>query len=360
MVRVLETTLSGQKNFMEFKKLQKLNKGDKVAIVSPSFAAPAVWPHVHELGLKRIRELFELEPVEYPSTAKLDATTEEKSADLVAAFSDPEIKALISTLGGDIQVTYIKNLPSEPFVKNPKPFFGYSDCSHFANFLFLNGIPSFYGAALFTQFAHQKEMNEYTVKYIKHALFDEGEFELLPSELFNDLGLDWGDPSQLDKEREYEKNEGWSWDGNKNGEGLLWGGCVESVDEMLRHGVKIPSLEQFENIVLMMETSEEIPSADYVSRVFRAFGERGILERVQGVCVGRAKAREFDKLRNPDERVAYRKEQQEAIIKTVRLYNKDIPIVQNMDFGHTEPQIPMPYGNKIRIDSKNKRIFAEF
>lgn len=342
------------------KKLPKLQKGDRVAIVSPSFAASAVWPHVHELGLKRLREVFGLESVMYPATAKLDATLEEKANDLISAFSDSDIKAVISTLGGDIQVTYIKNLSSEPFTSNPKPFFGFSDNSHFANYLFLNEIPSFYGAALFTQFAHQKEMNPYTVKYIKHALFDEGEFELLPSKSFNDLGLDWGDESQLDNEREYEPNDGWSWDGDKNGEGLLWGGCVESVDEMLRHGVEIPSLEQFENIVLMMETSEEIPSADYVSRVFRAFGERGILERIQGVVVGRAKAREFDKLRNPDERVAYRKEQEEIIAKTLRAYNKTIPIVQNMDFGHTEPQIPMPYGNKIRIDSGEKRVFATF
>jgi muramoyltetrapeptide carboxypeptidase LdcA involved in peptidoglycan recycling len=129
---------------------------------------------------------------------------------------------------------------------------------------------------------------------------------------------------------------------------------------MLRHGVQIPSLEQFENIVLMMETSEEIPSADYVSRVFRAFGERGILDRIQGVCVGRAKAREFDVIKNKEERVAYRKEQQEAILKTVRNYNKTIPVVQNMDFGHTEPQIPMPYGKNVRFDSKEKRVFAMF
>ena len=296
----------------------------------------------------------------YPATAKLAATLEEKAADLISAFTDPEIKGIISTLGGDIQVTYIKNLSVEPFIDNPKPFFGYSDNSHFSNFLFLHGLPSFYGAALFTQFAHQKEMNPYTVKYIKHALFDEGEFELLPSESFNDLGLDWGDESQLDKERAYEPNVGWSWDGEKNTEGLLWGGCVESVDEMLRHGVPIPSLEQFENIVLMVETSEEIPTADYVSRVFRAFGERGILERIKGVAVGRAKAREFDKLRNPAERAAYRKEQQEIIVKVVRAYNKNIPIVQNMDFGHTEPQIPMPYGNKIRFDAKEKKVFATF
>ncbi len=331
-----------------------------MAIVSPSFAASAVWPHVHELGLKRIVEIFELVPVLYPATAKLDATLEEKAKDLVAAFSDPDIKAVISTLGGDIQVTYIKNLSQDPFVNNPKPFFGYSDNSHFANFLFLNEIPSFYGAALFTQFAHQKEMHPYTVKYIKHALFDEGEFELLPSDSFNDLGLDWGDISQLDKEREYEPNEDWTWDGSVSAEGLLWGGCVESVDEMLRHGVEIPSLEQFENIVLMMETSEELPSADYVMRFFRALGERGIFSRVKGVCVGRAKARERNQPKNPEERAAYRREQQETILKTVRAYNKDIPIIQNMDFGHTDPQIPMPYGNKIRIDSAEQRIFATF
>lgn len=342
------------------KKLSKLKKGDKVAIVSPSFAAPAVWPHVHELGLKRIREVFELEPIEYPVTAKLDATVEEKAADLVAAYSDPEIKAVISTLGGDIQVTYIKNLSEEPFVNDLKPFFGFSDCSHFSNFLFLNGIPSFYGAALFTQFAHQKEINPYSLKYIRHAMFDEGEFELLPSESFNDIGLDWGDPANLAKERVYEPNEGWLWDGSKNAEGVLWGGCVESVDEMLRHGVKIPSLKQFEEIVLMLETSEEIPSADYVMRFFRALGERGILERVKGLVVGRAKAQEFHMLRSVEERAAYRKEQQEIILKTVQAYNKGIPIVQCMDFGHTEPQVPMPYGNKIRLDSEEKQIFATF
>lgn len=345
---------------MEFKKLGKLNRGDKVAILSPSFAAPAVWPHIYELGLKRIREVFGLEPVEYPTTTKLDATNEEKAKDLIDAFCNPEIKGVISTIGGDIQVTYIKNLSSEPFIKNLKPFFGYSDNSHFANFLFLNGIPSFYGGALFTQFAHQKKMNDYTVKYIKHALFDEGEFELLPSDSFNDLGLDWNDPLLLNGEREYEANEGWSWDGVSSSEGLLWGGCLESIDEMLRHGIIIPSLNQFKKIILIIETCEEISSADYVFRVFRAFGERGILERVQGVCVGRAKAREFNKLKNPEERAIYRKEQQETIVKIVRQYNKNIPIVQNMDFGHTEPQIPMPYGNMIRIDSESKRIFAEF
>jgi muramoyltetrapeptide carboxypeptidase LdcA involved in peptidoglycan recycling len=109
-----------------------------------------------------------------------------------------------------------------------------------------------------------------------------------------------------------------------------------------------------------METSEEIPSADYVMRFFRALGERGILERINGLVVGRAKSQEFHMLRTPEERATYRKEQRDAILNTVRTYNKEIPIVQGMDFGHTEPQIPMPYGNQIRIDSGNKKIYAIF
>ena len=342
------------------KKFTKLVKGDKVAVLSPSFAAPGRFPDVYKLGLERLETVFSLVPVEYPATKKLGASAQERSADLISAFENPDIKAVIATIGGDDQVTYIKNLPVEPFVNNPKPFFGYSDNSHFCNFLFLNGIPSYYGGSLFTQFAMQGEMDEYTVRYIKNALFEAGEFELIPSDTYNDQGLNWDDSSQLKSKRQHWPNEGFVWNGNKNTEGVLWGGCVESVDEMLRHGVQIPALEQFENIVLILETSEEIPSANYVFRVLRAMGERGILERVQGVLVGRAKAWEFDKPNTSEQKAEYRNQQQETVMRAVRQYNTEIPVIQNMNFGHTDPQIPMPYGSKVRIEAEDKRIFADF
>lgn len=340
--------------------LPKLKKGDKVAILSPSFAAPAKWPHVYELGLQRIREVFELDPIEFPTTKKLGASKEERAKDLIDAFENTEIKGIIASIGGNDQVTYIKNLPSKPFANNPKPFFGFSDNSHFANFLWLQGVPSFYGASLFTQFAMQKRMDEYTIKYIKQAMFEQGEIELEASSVYNDMGLNWNDPATLDTERVYDPNIGWVWGGTKNATGVTWGGCVESVDEMLRHGVKIPSLEDFEKTVLIMETSEEIPSHDYVFRVFRALGERGILEKVQGVLVGRPKAWEFDKQNDANQKADYRKGQQEIILQAVRMYNPSIPVVQNMDFGHTDPQIPIPYGMPVRIDTDIKKVFATF
>ena len=296
----------------DMRKLPKVKRGDKVAILWPSFAAPGKWPQVYKLGLTRVREVFGLEPVEFPTTKKIGASADERAKDLIDAFTNPDIKAVITSLGGDDQVTYIKNLPSRPFIENPKPFFGYSDNSHFCNFLFLNGIPSYYGASL------------------------------------------------LKTRRTYWPNEGWHWDGSQSAKGLLWGGCIESVDEMLRHSVSIPTLEQFADIVLMLESSEEIPLADYVFRVLRALGERGILKQVRGILVGRPKAWDFDKQNTLEEKEAYRATQRKTVLKTVRAYNPDIPVVQNLDFGHTDPQVPMPYGGKVRIDLSEKRIFANF
>ena len=344
----------------KFVEISKLKKGDKVAIVSPSFAAPGKWPHVYELGLKRLRENFGLEPIEFAVTKKIGATKEERSKDLIDAFQNKEIKAVIASLGGDDQVTYIKNLPIEPFVQNPKAFFGYSDNTHFCNFLWLQGIPSYYGAALFTQFATQKRIDDYTKQFMDLALFHKGEVEITASDVYNDIGLDWNDPKTLDSEKVWEKNDGWFWDGNANVQGISWGGCLESIDELLRHDIQIPSLKDFENIILFTETSEEMPDADYVFRVYRALGERGILQRVKGILVGRPKAWEFGKEKNTAQKSEHRKSQREAILKAVRSYNKTVPVIQNMDFGHTNPQIPLPYGKTIKINSDQKKIFVEF
>jgi muramoyltetrapeptide carboxypeptidase LdcA involved in peptidoglycan recycling len=340
--------------------LNKLKKGDKVAILSPSFAAPAIWPEVYKLGLERLINIFGLIPVDFPTTAKLNAAGTERAADLISAFGNPEIKAIISTLGGDDQVTYIKNLPNEPFINNPKPFFGYSDTTHLQNFLWLNGIPSFYGGNLFVQFASGGKMDDFTVKYLKAAMFEKEVMNLESSLEYNDIGLDWSDINNINKYRFYESNEGWNWNGTIDANGILWGGCLESIDELLRHAVKIPSKKDFENIVLILETSEEMPSSEYVSRVLRAFGERGFLVNIKGVLVGRPKAWEFGKQNTFEQKKLYKEEQIKVILDIIRNYNKICPIVQNLDFGHTDPQICMPLGKEIFIKSSEKKLIVEF
>jgi muramoyltetrapeptide carboxypeptidase LdcA involved in peptidoglycan recycling len=310
--------------------------------------------------MERLRSRFGLEPVAYPATSKLGASKEERSADLIAAFEDPEIKAVITTLGGDDQITYVKNLPDAPFRDNPKPFFGYSDNTHFANHLWLNGVPSFYGGCLFVQIAEMPDIDPTTEKYLRLALFDEGETELDASMQFNEELVPWEDPGVFKKEKNWEPSEGWSWNGESDAAGITWGGCLESLDEIMRHGVRMPSLEQFEEIVLLTETSEEAPTAEFVHRVLRAFGERGILERVRAVLVGRPMAWTFEATLSREARADYRRRQREVTLSTVRRYNPHVPVVQNIDFGHTMPQICLPYGARIEVKSTQKKISVKF
>lgn len=345
---------------MDFVKLLKLKKGDKVAVLSPSLAAPGIWPWVYDLGCQRLKDIFGLETVEFPATKKIGASGKERTKDLIDAFENKEIKAVIASLGGDDQITYIKNLPEKPFINNPKPFFGYSDNTHFINHLWLCGISSFYGGSLFTEFAMQKEMDEFTVEYLKHAFFDDGLFELKSSPIFNDIDLNWNDKNTLSQKRRYQENNCWFWNGENNAEGITWGGCVESIDELLRHGITIPSLEDYKNIVLFLETSEEIPSHDYFRRVLRALGERGILKNIRGLLIGRPKAWEFNKQNSDEEKENYKRGQREMVLEIVRKYNQNIPIIQNLDIGHTSPQICLPTGKFIKIDSNRKNISVEF
>jgi muramoyltetrapeptide carboxypeptidase LdcA involved in peptidoglycan recycling len=105
----------------------KAAPGDKVAVLSPSFAAPGFAPEVHEQALKRLADVTGLVPVEYPTTRRLRASVQDRAADLNAAFADPEIRAVLATIGGEDQITVVPHLDPEIVRSDPKPFLGYSD-----------------------------------------------------------------------------------------------------------------------------------------------------------------------------------------------------------------------------------------
>lgn len=360
-------------NNSHMKSLPKIERFAKVAILSLSFAAPAQFPDIFELGLRRLKDIFHLNPVEFPSTRKLNASPEERSRDLIEAFERSDIKAIIATIGGDDQVTYIKNLPKQPFLKNPKPFFGYSDNTHFCNFLWLLGIPSYYGGHVMNQFGMNSFMDNYTVEYLKLALFGSGknEFEtvlLKPATEFNEVGLEWSIVENMNRRRVYRKNDGWKWNlgdlSSKDPQivkGLTWGGCLECIDDMLRNNSQIPTLEQFSNIIFFSETCEEVPPPALVARIWRALGERGILKQCRGFLIGRAKAWDFHLEPHTDEECdLYRKIQYERTVQIIRKYNKTAIIILNVDFGHTDPQISLPYGKLISIQVDKKCIEMNF
>lgn len=344
----------------QFQKLPKLTKGDTVAVISPSAGLPQVFPWVQDLGLERIRGNFGLEPVEYPTTRVMGSSLDDRARDVMAAFADSNNKAVFASIGGSDQVKLIKHLDPSVFVNNPKPFFGYSDNTHLHNFLWNLGIPSYYGAGVMNQFGMNVKMFDSTVNSLNHALFGEGEYEFEVSSEYNDEGLDWSVRENLDKPRKLDPNKGLDWDGDSNVEGVLWGGCVESLIVQSSTAKYLPKDEDLEGTVLFLETAEDIPEHWVIEYLLTGFGERGWLNKFQAVLVGRPKAWEFDKQNDRKAKAKYSKEQRETVIEVIRQYNQTIPIVQNLDFGHTDPQVVLPNGGKVRVVSSDRKIFLTY
>jgi muramoyltetrapeptide carboxypeptidase LdcA involved in peptidoglycan recycling len=326
--------------------------GDRVAVVSPSAALPGLFPQVHELGLARLREVFGLEPVEYPTTRRFGAFYEERARDLTAAFADPGVKAVLCSIGGEDQIGLIRHLDRAVLAANPKPFFGYSDNTHLHNLLWRLGIPSFYGASTMVQLGMPGGMHDLTVESLRRALFTSGDYEVRAAAEFTDVELDWADQSNLKRHRPMEPNEGWFWDvpDGTRVEGELWGGCAEVLMGILMAGQHVPADADLNGVVLYLETSEVVPDPFLVGYLVTAMGERGWLDRFAAVLVGRPKAWAFDKPNEPEARAAYRKAQRDAIVGAVRRYRPALPVVQGLDFGHTDPQIVVPSGGRAAID----------
>lgn len=123
--------------------------------------------------------------------------------------------------------------------------------------------------------------------------------------------------------------------------GRLIGGCIE-VFHMLQ-GTKIfPKLEDFEDSILFFETSEEKPPLWFIECALRNYGTTGILEKVNGIVWGKPQDEE------------YSHEYKDVIKKVMKEFGKeDLPILYNMNFGHTEPKICLPYGAVAEIDCDN-------
>lgn len=343
-----------------FVSLEKLEEGDQVAVISPSEGLPEVFPWVQDFGLERMRGLFGLSPKEYPTTRKMGASLENRAKDVMDAFADKSNKAVFASIGGSDQIRLIKYLDPQVFKDNPKPFFGYSDNTHLHNFLWNLGIPSYYGGGVMNQFGMNGQMFDITVRSIRRALFEKGEFELEVSEEYSDEGLDWSDKDNLQKQRKLENNNGLVWDGIAAVEGILWGGCVESLILQSAASRHFPSDDDLKGTILILETAEDIPDHWIIEYLLTGFGERGWFDEFRAVLVGRPKTWEFDKQLSLNQKAGYRKRQQEIVLKTVREYNRTIPVVQNVDFGHTDPQVVMPLGNRARIDGSARKILLTY
>lgn len=338
-----------------------LQRGDKVAILSPSWAGPGVFPKVHELGLQRLREDLQLDPVEYPTTRKTDATPQERAEDILAAFADPQIRAIMASIGGDDQIKVLRWLDPVVLQANPKAFFGYSDNTNLLLYLWNLGIIGFHGGSTMVHLARPGRLHPTTVESMRRALFEPGAVRLTPAAEMTDENPSWEDPSALDDEMPMRQGSGWTWAGDRRAvTGPTWGGCLEILDMHLRADRYLLEPEAYAGCVLLLETSEEMPGSEYVYRVLMGMGERGMLGQFAAVAVATPKAWDRDVGQSVSERIRFAQDQKAAMLRALVEYNPDVPTVFGLDFGHTDPQVVIPYGGLMTVDGISRTVTVTY
>ena len=335
--------------------------GDRVAVLSPSFAAPAVAPEVHEQAMRRLTEVTGLVPVEYPTTRRLDATAADRAADLEAAFADPEIRAVLATIGGEDQITVIPHLDPDLVRRDPKPFLGYSDNTNLLNWLWRNGVAAFHGGSTQVHIGPGPALDDVHLCSLRAALLDGGRLEVTEPGESEDTGLRWEDPAALTSYGEREPTEPWTWAGpSRSVTGATWGGCIEVVQWILTAGRFPTDPGVLDGGVLLLEASEDLIPASGFGFILRSLGERGLVAAVDAVVVSRPPTSDLEVRPSAEERLRSRAAQRDVVLEQVGRYNPDAVVVVGVPFGHTRPQWVLPYGGTMTVDGVEKRVWADY
>lgn len=333
-------------------KPERLKKGDKIAVVSLSWGGLGddMFIHKYDIAKERLERDFGLEVVAMPHALKgsefVYAHPELRAKDLMDAFADPSIKAVFCAIGGDDSIRLLPYIDYEIIRNNPKIFMGYSDTtvSHFM--MNKAGVVSYYGPSVMAEFGEYVRMFDYTENAVKNILFNDSKGYEIPScEYWSDDRVSWSEENMEHKretrpeEHHYEVLSG---SGIITGE--LAGGCLDVFPMIV--GTEIwPEADEWNGKILLVETSEDKPEPALVKFYLRNLGAQGILNRINGIIVGKPQDEQFY-------------EEYKEVYRTVlNEFNcPSLPVIYNINIGHAAPTGILPLGIKYEIDLDNKII----
>jgi muramoyltetrapeptide carboxypeptidase LdcA involved in peptidoglycan recycling len=222
---------------------------------------------------------------------------------------------------------------------------GYSDTTVIHLACLKAGLVSFYGPSIMAGFAENGGMFPYMVDSVRKTLFSSAPVGRIAP---NAAGwtaefLDWAEPELQMCKRELTPSAGWRFlQGGGIRRGPLIGGCLEVLG-WLRGTDVWPASEMWRGAILFLETSEEAPPPTAVLRELRVYAAMGILKQLAGILFGRPGGQV-----PPEQFDAYDRAIHQVIHEEEGL--RDLPVITQMDFGHTDPMFVLPYGVEAEID----------
>ena len=317
--------------------------------------------HEVKIGIERLKE-YGIEVEFLPNSKKgiefIKNSLEARAKDLIKAFKDDSIDMILCAIGGDDTYRLLPYLFENNELKmavKQKIFLGFSDTT--MNHFMLNkvGIKTFYGQAFLPDIC---ELSNEMLPYSKHffeELINNGKIkEIYSSDIWYNEREDFSEKS-IGISIEEHQNRGFELlRGNAKFEGQILGGCLETIFDIFDNSRYedtvylcqkynlFPSLNEWKNKILLLETSEERPKPELFRKMILKLQEYGIFDVISGLIIGKPQNEE------------YYNEYKQIILDEIR--NKNLSIVYNINIGHSTPRCIIPFGVNAKVDIERQII----
>lgn len=310
---------------------KRIGKGSHIRVIAPARSMGLISPDSREYAQrqleaagftvsfgKHIEEMDEFNSSSVPSRIE----------DLHDAFKDPNVDAILTVIGGYNTNQLLDYIDYDLVAQNPKILCGFSDITAIGNAITAKTGLITYSGPHFSSWGMKKGF-EYTAEYFLKALISETPFMLGPSE-------DWSDdPWFMDQEnREFIPNEGYWVMNTGKAEGRTVGGHARCLAAL--QGTQYwPGLE---GSVLLIEEDAEI-NPPLFDRLIQSFIQQPDFPGVKGIMIGRFQ-KETGMTKDLLGKIISEKKELAAI-----------PIIANVNFGHTTPIATLPIGGFIKMET---------
>ena len=325
-------------------KPEKLKKGDTIAVISPSWGcagAPRVlWKY--RLGCERLKELG-LNVVAAPNslrgTTYLKDNPQARAEDILWAFENKDIRGIIANIGGNDSVKLLPYLSLKNIADNPKILCGYSDVMALHLYCYRAGLMTYYGDNLLTTVAEAAGWHTYSRYWFEKVFFDDSVIgNIKPAE-------EWSYDKESHTDKNYRKNyipdPGYRYvQGKGTVKGKLFGGHGDLLSLKMPDGNPAVHKEDFEDSILFFEDIPDFCDEEYMADFFDNLGKNGYLQILSGVIIG--------KMKRPESFDTYA-ERIRAVV-TDKYNCPDLPVMSNLNFGHTSPICILPYGAEAELN----------
>lgn len=317
----------------------KLKAGDEVRVIAPSRSLAIVSPECQQIANQRLAGLglkLSFGKNVSESDEFLSSSIRSRVDDLHEAFADKNVKAILTVIGGFNCNQLFRYIDWDLIKQNPKIFCGFSDITALNNaILTKTGLVSYSGPHYST--LGQKLYFDYTLEYFKKCFFSNEPLVISASPKWSDDAWykNQSDRNLIDNEGFWLINEG-------EAAGVILGGNLGTFN-LLQGTEYFPNLEN--SILFLEDDDESLPHA--FDRYLQSLIHQPGFEQVKGIVIGR-----FQKASQMT---------QEKLIKIIKTKAElgNMPIIANVDFGHTDPKITFPIGGVAALKAGSNKIFLE-